>query len=83
MELTKQNKVCAETYRKCNPKQLGNLHERMQYVMEMLRRDRSQAIISNDLWHAIHDLETEVSFYTPQSPPYGRRTTGLDWYCRR
>lgn len=59
-------------YRAARPDDLGTLHERMKAVIE-----RGRAIelwrIDNDLWQAIHDLQTEVSFHEPASPPYGHR----------
>jgi len=77
MKLTDQDKARAEQYRKCKPKQFGNLHERMQYVMVLLNRGHSASSIGNDLWHALFDLENEVSYHEPQKPPYGRRTTRI------
>jgi len=35
------------------------------------------APLPNDLEQAIWDLETEVSFYVPAKPPYGKRTARL------
>lgn len=76
MKLTAKDKACADQYRNCKPKQFGNLHERMQYVMKLLNRGHTASSIENDLWHALFDLETEVSYHEPQKPPYGRRTAG-------
>lgn len=56
------------------PKQFGNLHERMKFVMAAMRR--AVDLIPTDLWHAVHDLETEVSLHTPVDPPFGRRRVG-------
>lgn len=72
MKITKKDMKTAAKYRESIPKQFGNLHERMQYLMELARRNCKS--LDNDLWQAIHDLETEVSYYEPQSPPFGRRT---------
>ena len=59
------------TYEATAPKQFGNLHERMKYVMALLEAEKDN--VSDKLWHAVFDLETEVKFHTPAEPPYGRR----------
>lgn len=79
MKLTAKDKEVAEKYATAKPKQFGNLHERMQYVMKLLREKRTSPIIDDlffgdALWNALFDLQTEVSYHEPQSPPYGRRT---------
>ena len=60
---------------------LGNLHERMRAVRtlaqkywETLSNDEGRRDYNN-LYQAIWDLETEVSFYEAANPPYGRRET--------
>jgi hypothetical protein len=53
-------------------RQLGNLHERMRYVMELLREHTES--VPHELANAIYDLETEVSYHTPAKPAYGRRS---------
>lgn len=58
-------------YRAAEPKQFGNLHERMKYAIAMLQDQHG--VVSNDLWHAVWDLATEVKHYRPVEPPYGRR----------
>jgi hypothetical protein len=60
-----------EQYRKAQPKQFGDLHERMKLVIALMQA--AKASVPDELWHAIYDLETEVSFYEPAKPPYGRR----------
>lgn len=81
MKLTKRDKAQAEKYRLCAPKQFGNLHQRMKLVMGYLSvSDRK--LIGNDLWQALFDLETEVSYYEPVSPPYGQRTKQLGIHGR-
>jgi len=73
MELTNRDNARAAQYRECKPKQFGTLHERMKYVMELLRVSDKKTPVMNDLREAIFDLETEVSFYEPKKPPYGKR----------
>lgn len=75
MKLTTQNIANAVAYRESMAKQFGTLHERMKYVVECMQRER--VTMSIDLWNAIYDLETEVSYHEPQMPPCGRRTRGL------
>lgn len=70
--LTDDNLRCMREYKKCNPVQLGNLHQRMKYVMKIMQRlgpDR----VGNELWHAVFDLQTEVQCFEPVSPPFGHR----------
>jgi hypothetical protein len=74
MKLTNKDKARAAKYRQCKPKQFGNLHERMQYVMALLNSGDSESSIGYALRTALYDLETEVKFYEPQDPPYGRRS---------
>mgnify|MGYP000582465657 CR=1 FL=1 len=59
---------------KATPKQFGNLYERFQYLMQLAKRDKDAGHLSDDLWHAIWDLRTEISGYDPVDPPYGRRS---------
>jgi hypothetical protein len=54
------------------PRQFGTLHERMKYLLECARRCRLHQF-DNDTWQAIFDLETEVAYHRPASPPFGRR----------
>ena len=70
--LTDDNLRCMREYKKCNPVQLGNLHQRMKYVMAIMRR-LGQDHVDSALWHAVFDMETEVKFYKPASPPFGHR----------
>lgn len=75
-ELTKHRrpKECAtrERYENTDPKFLGDLHERMQFVMMVARKNNTEKA-DHELWTAICDLRTEVSYTTPAKPPYGRR----------
>jgi hypothetical protein len=76
MKLTTAEEETRRKYHETEPRFLGTLHERMQHVMHLLRKSVGtfQGITSTDLWHAIHDLELEVSYTTPATPPYGKRT---------
>lgn len=65
------SKLC-ERFGKSNPKQYGNLHERMQYLIKVA--DKHQSEIPADVYAAIFDLRTEVRNYEPVNPPYGSRT---------
>lgn len=73
MKLTKQDAEREQRHKKTAPKQLGNLHERTQYLIATIQGHGD--VIPNDTWHAIYDLQTEVAFYEPAKPPYGRRAT--------
>ena len=65
-----------EAYETTEPKQFGNLHERMKYVISLTQQHKKE--VPNDLWHAIWDLELEVSYYKPANPPYGSRRVRLE-----
>lgn len=62
----------SERFGKSKPKQYGNLHERMQYLIKVA--DKHQAEIPAAVYAAIFDLRTEVRNYEPVNPPYGSRT---------
>lgn len=54
-------------YKDAKPRQLGNLHERMKFVLEAMQkgeRDKPGSI-PRDLWDGMYDLETEVGKHTP------------------
>jgi hypothetical protein len=61
-----------QRYARAKPNPLGDLHQRMKAVIERGREIELWAI-DNDLWQAIHDLQTEVSCMTPAKPPHGHR----------
>jgi hypothetical protein len=75
MKLTKQDFAQQAEYHAAEPKQFGDLHQRMQLVMSLVQRERDA--ISDELWHAIFDLETEVSYHKPAHPPYARRSVTI------
>lgn len=75
MKLTEKDFEQARKYRATKPKQFGNLHERMKFLMEKIEGKHSQ--IPNEIWQAIFDLETEVEYHTPANPPFGRRILRL------
>ena len=75
-------------YAKAKPKQFGNLHERMKFLIqhagkleeatrEARMNDRKLMPGFGDVWHAIWDLETEIKGHTPDEPPHGRRVVKL------
>ena len=72
MKLTSKNIKNRESYHLAKPVKLGTLHERMEYVIVLMQTYHEE--VPQDLWHAIYDLETEVSFHKPQTPPCGGRT---------
>lgn len=76
MKITKTNESTRKQYDEAKPDQFGNLHERMKYVMELLKQHDPNSI-GNNLWHAIYDLETEVKHTPPANPPFGRRSVQL------
>ena len=59
-------------YEDAKPKQFGNLHERMQYVMKLMREQRAD--VPHDVWHAVFDLETELKHYETKSYSFGQGT---------
>jgi hypothetical protein len=71
--LTDSDLAIEASYHAEKPDALGNLHQRMKAVVERAR-EIGLSRIDNDLWQAIHDLQTEVSFYVPARPPFGRRS---------
>jgi len=63
----------AKEYEACKAKQFGNLHERMKFLINAIS-DAGQEKIDVKIWHAVFDLETEVKYHKPTSPPYGRKS---------
>lgn len=70
------------SYIKAKSKPLGNLHERMKWLVgckEKLREhiassaDRRLKILFTNLATAILDIETEVSYTRPANPPFATR----------
>jgi len=51
-------------YDSTRPKQLGNLHERMKYTIELTQR-LDPNMIPNELRHAVYDLQTLVKRSEP------------------
>lgn len=62
----------AREYRGAKPRQFGNLHERMQFLIQLLQKHRRE--VPREIDVAIYDLETEVRHYKPTRPPYGQRS---------
>lgn len=72
MWITKRDEVVAKAYDEAKPKQFGDLHERMKYLMALIR-DQELWKTHHAITDAIYDLETEVKHYVPARPPFGRR----------
>lgn len=86
MKLGMKEKRNAQTYAQESPKQLGNLHQRMKFVIRALEEARGWKTSEpdpefdnfyHDLVFGIFDLETEVKFYKPAKPPFARRQIPL------
>lgn len=60
-----------ESYEEAKPKQFGNLHERMKFLIGLLRTDLDKDYPG--LRVAAYDLETEVKHYRPEKRPFGSR----------
>ena len=75
MLLTSRDLAQRAKYESAQAKQFGNLHERMKLAI-VLCRER-ELWKDNNLWQAIHDLETEVSFHVPADPPFADRVVPL------
>lgn len=71
MRLTAEDERVRGNYLNCVVKPLGNLHQRMKFVMSLLQEHKDA--VPDVLWHAVHDLEIEVSYHKPAKPPFGRR----------
>jgi hypothetical protein len=64
-----------EAFRRARPRQFGNLHERLKYLLQCARRCRLERL-DNDTWQAIWDAISEAAFY-----PAPRRSLagGIVW----
>lgn len=76
-----------EMYNGCRPKQFGNLHERMMYLMHIISSDEGKKVFApgpggvpagkatesvlHATWNAVYDLQTEVMHYSPEKS-YGQ-----------
>lgn len=58
-------------YGEVKPKQFGDMHERMKYLIQEAQREEDQIPVG--LWHAIWDLQTEVQNHVAIQPPFGKR----------
>jgi hypothetical protein len=70
--LTAMDLEARRTYLAAVPKQFGDLHQRMKYLLEKAR-EVGYEVLGNDLWQALFDLENELSFYPAVRPPFGSR----------
>lgn len=86
MKLGMKERHNATAYEDELPNQLGNLHQRMKFVMRALEEARGWKTsepdpefddLYHDLVYGILDLETEVKFYQPVKPPFARRQIQL------
>ena len=86
MKLGMKEKRNARAYNDEPPRQLGNLHQRMKFVMRALEEARGWKTsepdpefdqLDHDLVYGIFDLETEVKFYEPAKPLYAKRQVRL------
>ncbi len=82
MKLGIKQKQMANAYDEAQPKERGNLHQRMKFVIKALDEARGWQTsepdpefdqLYHDLVFGIIDLETEVKFYEPARPPYAKR----------
>ena len=60
------------SYENSEPKQFGNMHERMQHLIQCAQKSGSRNM-PEGIWDAIYDLETEVKNHKPINPAYGSR----------
>lgn len=81
MKLTAKDEERRRKYFQSEPKHLGNLHERMRYAMDLLEQECET--VGDALWDALFDLELEVSYHVPQTPPYGQRGVNMLHYRHR
>ncbi len=81
MDHKKKDLAAKAAYEKAEPKQFGNLHERMKFVIKALEEARGWKTSEpdqefdefyHDLVFGIFDLETEVKYFTPQNLHMGR-----------
>jgi hypothetical protein len=80
--LSQQERGIAKTYEGTRPKRLGNLHQRMKFLIRALEKARGWNTSEPDaefdysyrnIVNGILELETEVKFYQPAKPPYATR----------
>lgn len=67
----KRISVLNKNFNLSKPKQYGNLHERMQYLLKMVEKQIDN--IPGDVYAAVYDLRTELRNYEPVNPPFGTR----------
>jgi hypothetical protein len=60
VSFTQADRAAARHYDEAKPDPLGDLHQRMKAVMELIQVVGHERI-GNELWHAIWDLQTEVA----------------------
>jgi hypothetical protein len=52
-----------EAFRRARPRQFGNLHERLKYLLQCARKCGLHRL-DNDTWQAIWDAITEAALYS-------------------
>ena len=75
MLLTNHDLAQRAKYDAAKPKQGGNLHERMKYLISIC--NIYQCWKNDEIWQALFGLQEEVSFHAPANPPFGTRTRPL------
>lgn len=75
MKITATNRQTAAAYEAAEPKQFGTLHERMKFLVKLIQDARLDSAGPTELAiaTAIYDLEAEVMYHVPASPPFGKR----------
>lgn len=70
--ITSKDEAVRLCYEAAEPIHLGNLHERMKYLLACARKcklnDHDQ-----ETWQALWDMVLEVSYHEPGNPPFGKR----------
>lgn len=80
--LSEEERAIARAYEATRPKRLGNLHQRMKFLVRALEKARGRNSREpntefddsyRNIVNGILELETEVKFYEPAKPPYATR----------
>ncbi|HKP03668.1 MAG TPA: hypothetical protein VJU77_09950 [Chthoniobacterales bacterium] len=82
MKISPKDREVARAYEAAKPKQFGNLHQRMKFVMRGLEEARGWNTSEPDpqfdedhpdLVHGLFDLEKEIKYHVPAKPPFATR----------
>lgn len=80
--LSRREREIARVYDATSPKRLGNLHQRMKFLVKALDEARGWQTSEpdpefddfyRDIVDGVIELETEVKFYEPAKPPFAKR----------